>query len=153
MRSLSAKFFICKVEIETYEEGLAKKVTNQYAVDAISFGEAEQRITEHLSPYCDGEMDIKDIKIANFGEVYFTDDDADEKFFTAKLDFITVDERSGKEKRLPKYFLYQSSSLDEAVKAVNESMKGTLIDFDKTEVKDSKIVEVIEYNGNEERSA
>ena len=148
MRRKSGKFFICKVETETFVEGLAKRMTNIYALDAVSFGEAEARITEHLMPYCDGEMDIKDIKIAPFEEVYFSDDDSDEKFYVAKVEFITVDERNGKEKKVPKVLLFQSSTLDAASRMVSESLKDSVIDYDKTEIKDSKIIEVVEYNGD-----
>ena len=44
------------------EDGLQKKVTETYTIDALSFTEAEQRIMEEMSSYISGQIDIKDIK-------------------------------------------------------------------------------------------
>lgn len=47
MRSRTANWFICKIRYEkTGEDGLQKKVTETYVVDALTFTEAEARITE-----------------------------------------------------------------------------------------------------------
>ncbi len=52
MRSKTANWFICKIRYEkTQEDGLQKKVTESYVVDAVSFGEAESRIIEEMQAY------------------------------------------------------------------------------------------------------
>ena len=62
MRSRTAEWFECKIRYEkVMEDGLQKKVTEQYTVDALSFTEAEQRITEEMSSYISGSFDITDI--------------------------------------------------------------------------------------------
>ena len=62
-------WFECKVRYEkTMENGLNKKVTEPYVVDAMSFTEAEGRIIEIISHYVSGEYTISDIKKANYSE-------------------------------------------------------------------------------------
>ena len=69
MRSRSANWFECKIRYEkVMEDGLQKKVTENYVVDALSFSEAEERITEEMSSYISGEFDVADIKKASYGE-------------------------------------------------------------------------------------
>ena len=63
--------FECKVKYEKVQEnGLNKKVTEKYLVEAISFSEAETRFTEYITPYISGEYQICGIKIAKFSEVF-----------------------------------------------------------------------------------
>ena len=75
MRSRSAMWFECKIRYEkVMEDGLQKKVNENYVVDALSFSEAETRITEEMSAYISGEFEVADIKKAAFKEVFFTDE-------------------------------------------------------------------------------
>ncbi|MBR1500179.1 MAG: DUF4494 domain-containing protein [Bacteroidaceae bacterium] len=95
MRSKQAIWFECKVRYEkTQEDGTQKKVTEQYVVDALSFAEAEQRITEEMSAYISGEYEITDVRKAPYKEVFFDDADMSDRWFKAKLQFITLDERT-----------------------------------------------------------
>ena len=50
MRTRTTTWFETKIQYEkTMEDGLQKKVKEQYVVDALSFTEAEKRITEEMS--------------------------------------------------------------------------------------------------------
>lgn len=75
------------------EDGLQKKVTESYTVDALSFTEAEKRIMEEMSSYISGEFTIKDIKIAPYKEIFFSDEEMADRWYKAKLQFITIDEK------------------------------------------------------------
>ena len=100
MRSRTAMWFECKIRYEKImEDGLPKKINEVYVVDALSFSEAEERIIEEMSSYISGEIEIVDVKIAPYREVFFADDNLADQWFKAKLSFITIDERSNKEKR------------------------------------------------------
>lgn len=146
LRSRSDKFFLCKVAMpEMQENGIEKSVTKLYAIDALDWTEAQAHITEYLTPYTNGDMEIKDIRPAKFTEIFFTDVDADDSWYSAKLAYITIDERTGKEKRKVHTHLFQASSLDAANKVISDAMSDTMIDYAKTEIKDSKIFEVVEY--------
>ena len=50
-------WFECKIRYEkTMENGMNKKVTEPYLVDALSFTEAEARIIEEMTPFISGEF-------------------------------------------------------------------------------------------------
>ena len=61
-------WFECKIRYEkTMENGMQKKVTEPYLVDALSFTEAEARIIEEMTPFITGEFTVSDVPtIANF---------------------------------------------------------------------------------------
>ena len=51
MKNTVNKYFEVKVKMQkTQEDGTQKKVSEQYVVEAATFGEAERRITECLKP-------------------------------------------------------------------------------------------------------
>ena len=71
MRSRTAIWFECKVRYEKMmEDGMPKKVVELYTVDALSFSEAEERIMEEMSSYVSGEIEIADLKIAPYKEIF-----------------------------------------------------------------------------------
>ena len=128
------------------EDGTQKKVTEQYVVDALSFSEAEKRITEEVSQYISGEYEVTDVKKAIYKEVIFDEgDNCSDLWFKAKLQFITIDEKTEKEKRSNVYFLVQAASFDGAVKNINNVMNGTMIDYNKSNISETKIMDVFEY--------
>ena len=114
MKNTVNKYFEVKVKLQkTMEDGQQKKVSEQYVVEAATFGEAERRIAECLKPYIEGEFDVTDIKIAGYVQIVNSDEDAD-KFFKAKVSFITLDETTGKEKKTSELYLVQSDTLESA---------------------------------------
>ena len=146
MRSRTSNWFECKVRYEkVMEDGLQKKVTEQYVVDALSFSEAEQRIIEEMSAYISGEFEVTDVKKAQYKEVFFSDAANDDRYYKAKLAFITIDEKTDKEKRSAVVYLVQAATLDGAVKNINEVMDGTMIDYEKSNIAETKIMDVFEH--------
>jgi hypothetical protein len=146
MRSRTATWFECKIRYEkVMEDGLQKKVTEQHVVDALSFSEAEQRIIEEMSAYISGEFEVTDVKKAQYKEVFFSDAANDDRYYKAKLAFITIDERTEKEKRSNVTYLVQAATLDGAVTHINEVMNGTMIDYEKSNIAETKIMDVFEY--------
>ncbi len=114
MKNTINKYFEVKVKLQkTMEDGQQKKVSEQYVVEAATFGEAERRIAECLKPYIEGEFEVTDIKIAGYGQIINDNQDAD-KFFKAKVSFITLDETTGKEKKTSELYLVQSDTLESA---------------------------------------
>lgn len=60
MRTRTAVWYETTVRYERLkDDGNNNIATESYAVDALSFAEAEQRITEEMEPYCSGEFDVK----------------------------------------------------------------------------------------------
>jgi len=154
MRSRTSNWFECKVRYEkVMEDGLQKKVTEQYVVDALSFSEAEKRIIEEMSAYISGEFEITDVKKAQYKEVFFSDAANDDRYYKAKLQFITIDEKTEKEKRSNVTYLVQAATLDGAVTHINEGMNGTMIDYEKSNIAETKIMDVFEYKKQEDSEA
>ena len=142
-------WFECKVKYEkTMENGLTKKVSEPYLVDAISFTEAEKRIIEEIRPFMTGEFVISDIKRANYSEVFFCDAESADRWFKCKLSFITLDEKSGAEKKTNSYALVQASDLREAIKYLDEQMKGTIMDYQIATVAETLIMDVFPYDAS-----
>ena len=146
VRSKTAIWFECKIRYEkVMEDGLQKKVTEAYVVDALSFSEAEERIVEEMSSYISGEYEVADIRKAPYREVFFSDNGMADRWFKAKLQFITLDERTEKEKRTAVTYLVQAQSFDSAVGNINEVMGGRMIDYDKSSIAETKLVDVFEH--------
>lgn len=151
MRSKTANWFICKIRYEkTQEDGIKKKVTESYVVDAVSFGEAESRIIEEMQAYISGELDIIDIRPAAFKEIFFSDEETADRWYNAKLEFITIDEKTQKEKRSAVVYLVQAGTFDNALKDLNEVMGGTMIDYVTAKIEETKLMDVFEYAKKEQ---
>ena len=100
MKSRTSDWFETKIRYDkTQEDGGQKPVTEQYVVDALSFTEAEKALIEEMQTYISGDYKITGIKPAPYHEIFFSDLNADDKWYKAKLQFITIDEKTEKEKR------------------------------------------------------
>ena len=124
---------------KTFENGVFKKVSEWYLVDAETCTEAEARSIENLS-FTDSELDVKDIRSVAYNEVFLSQG---EKFYKVKVSFITLDEKSGAEKQTNSYTLVQADDLREAIKNLDEQMKGTICDYRLLSVQETSIVDVI----------
>ena len=150
MRSRTAIWFECKIGYEkVMEDGLQKKVTESYVVDALSLTEAEKRIMEEMSSYISGEFTIKDIKIAPYKEIFFSDDELADRWYKAKLQFITIDEKTEKEKRSNVNYLVQAGTLKGAVGNIESVMGTTMIDYVIAAVNETTLMDVFEYGKND----
>ena len=149
MRTKTSSWYEVKYQYEkTAEDGTQKKVTELFAVDALSFSEAETKIIEEMKPFCSGDTKVKAITPAPYGEIFFDDGENADKFYKAKLDFITIDEKTEKEKKSTVTYLVQAASLDEAKKNINEVMGTTMIDYDIQSIAETKIIDVFEHGEN-----
>ena len=132
-------WFECKIRYEKIaENGMNKKVTEPYLVDALSFTEAESRIIEEITPFISGEFTVSDIKRANYSELFPSDE--------CKLYFITLDEKSGAEKKTATNVLVQAADLRDAVKKLDEGMKGTMADYVIASVAETALMDVYPYS-------
>lgn len=147
MRTRSAQWFEIKIKYEkTMEDGLEKKVSEAYTIDALSFTEAESRIMEEMSSYISGGFEVADIKKAAYKEVFFSDDANADRWYKARLQFITIDEKTEKEKRSTVTYLVQAATLTSAVKNIETVMGGTMIDYVIASVAETQIMDVFETN-------
>ena len=138
----------CGVRYErTMENGMTKKVTELYLVDALSFAEAEGRITNEMEPYISGDFDVVTIKRTNISEIVEGLSTAD-KWFKTKLMYITIDEKSGKEKKQAVHFIVRASDINNAHICVVEHMKGSVMDYEIATLDETKIMDLFRYKVN-----
>lgn len=139
----------CGVRFEkTMENGLTRKVTELYLVDAISFAEAEGRITKEMEPYISGDFDVVTIKRTNISEIVENAADAADKWFKVKLNFITIDEKTGKEKKQAVHFIVRATDINNAHSVVVEHMKGSVMDYEISTLDETKIMDLFRYEPN-----
>ncbi len=141
------KWFLGSLKYEkVMENGKEKKVTEKYLIDALSVTEAEARLIEEMSPFISGDFSIKAVVDTKYAEVVPSDNEADDTWFKRKLGYITLDEKTGAEKTTTTNMLVQAADLRQAVKNLDEHMKGTMADYRIESVSDSKIMDVYPYN-------
>ena len=141
MRSRTGTWFTTKVKYQkTQEDGTEKVVSETYVVDALSFTEAESSIIDEMSVYVSGEFHVSGITKSAFGEIFFSDVDDDDKWYRAKLQFITIDDKSDKEKRTNVVYLVQAKSLARALRYIDEVMGKTMIDYDTIGINETPIM-------------
>jgi hypothetical protein len=140
-------WFECKLRYDKMlETGIQKTVTEPYLVDALSFTEAEARIIEEIKPYISGEFTISDIKRAKFSDTFFNE--SGDRYFKARLYFISLDEKSGSEKKTAVNMLVQATILKEAVEIIETEMKKTMIDYTIASVTETALMDVFPYSGD-----
>lgn len=136
-----ALWFECKVRYDKMQEnGSVKKVNEPYLVDALTFTEAEARIIEEMTPFISGEFSISAVKKTKIGEIFF--DDSADKYFMVKVNFITLDEKSGVEKKSTNFMLAQASDLEGALARFKEGMKDTMADYEIASIAETPLMDV-----------
>ena len=151
MISRVSKFFEVKIQYqEMQEDGKEKKVTEQYVVEALSFTEAESRITEEMTPYNDGDFDVVSEKIAPFNEIFLSDNSTDDKWFVSKVSFITIDEKTAKEKKQTFRYLVQAATSELALDYTKEMLSHGMSDYRIDAVQDAPTLDVFLYKVKKE---
>ena len=75
---------------------------------------------------------------------------AADRYFKCKLFFITLDEKSGAEKKTSTTVLVQAADLRDAVKKLDEGMKGTMADYTIASVAETQIMDVYPYEAEKD---
>lgn len=144
-------WFECKVSYDKMlENGIQKKVTEPYLVDALSFTEAEARIIEEIRPYITGEFAVAGIKRARISEIFFNEDG--DRYFRFKINFITLDEKSGAEKKTACVMFAQASTLKGAIDELEKGMKGTMADYEIASVSETPIMDVFTFSAENKQT-
>ena len=139
-------WFECKVSYDKLREnGTQKKVTESYLVDALSFTEAEARTIEEMRPYLSGGFSVAVVRRARISEIFLNPDG--DRYYRFKIVFVTLDEKSGAEKRTACVVIAQACTLKEAIDVLEEAMKGTLADYEIVSVTETAIMDVFYAEG------
>ena len=151
MKSKVSKFFEVKIQYQAMQEdGKEKKVTEQYVVEALSFTEAETHIIEEMTPYISGEFDVVAEKIAPYNEIFLSDRTDDDKWFVSKVAFITIDEKTEKEKKQTFRYLVQAATSELALDYTKEMFSHGMSDYSIDSVQDTPTLDVFLYEVKKE---
>lgn len=136
-----ALWFECKVRYDkTQENGSVKKVNEPYLVDALSFTEAEARIIEEMKPFISGDFTISAVKKTKISEIFFNE--SGDRYYMVKVNFISLDEKSGSEKKSASFILVQASDFADAFEKFNEGMKGSASDYEIASIAETMLMDV-----------
>lgn len=139
------QWFECKVKYDkTLETGVVRTVTEPYLVDALSFTEAEARITEEMQPYISGEFTVSAVRRVNLSDVFRND--SGDRWYKVKTNFITIDEKTAVEKKTASFQLVQASEFKEALDVFMEGMKDTMADFEIASITETPLMDVYDAN-------
>ena len=139
------KIFECKIKYnKVLEDGKEKLVTEKYLVSAMSFTEAEANFIKEITPYISGEFFIDDISRADYSELFLSEDESADKYYDAKLAFITLDEKSGKEKKTNVNMLVQAADMRDAMNKLDEGMQ-MMCDYQSVKLQETSLVDVFIY--------
>lgn len=137
----SGSFFECKVRYERVtEDGMNRKVTEPYIIKAYSFTEAETMMNEFIKPFTSGEFLISDIKRCKFSEI--VEDKSGSTYYKCVMNYITLDEKSGKEKKIKNLVLVQASNVEEVITNVKTYMKDSVCDYKVSKIEETAIMDV-----------
>ena len=151
MESRVSKFFEVKIQyLKMQEDGKEKKVTEQYVVEALSFTEAESRIAEEMLPYTDGDLDVVSEKIAPYNEIFISDNSTDDKWFVSKVGFITLDEKTAKEKKQTFRYLVQAATSEIALDYTKEMLSHGMSDYSIDSVQETPTLDVFLHERTEQ---
>ena len=138
-------WFQCKVNYErNVDDGSIAKVSETYLIDALSFTEAEERINEEMKPYISGDFMVTDIKRAKINELF--ENESGDRWYRSKVNFVSLDEEKGIEKRIATTMYAQASTLKEAVDVIDKGMKGTLADYEIASVAETDVMDIFKYH-------
>lgn len=117
----------CKYE-KMQENGAVKRVSEKYLCDALSIVEADAVVTENLKPYISGDFFTSKVENSPIAEV-MGDKEAD-KFYLAKVAFITIDERTAKEKKTVSQWLIGGTDFNDAYTTMKEEIGKCMADIE-----------------------
>lgn len=122
------------------DNGSVKKVNEPYLVDALSFTEAESRIIEEMKPFISGDFTVSAVKKTKIAEIFF--DARGDKYYMVKYNILTLDEKTGNERKSAVYALTQAINLEDALAGFRQSMEGTLGDYEIVSIAETPLMDV-----------
>ncbi len=134
-------WFECKVKYQKIDQnGKEKMVSENYLVDALSFTEAEARITKEMEAYISGEFSVVNLKIANFSELLPSEDG--DRWFKCKVLIVLIDEAKGKEKKISTQMLVDALTIKDAYEKIEIYMESSVSDYEISSITLSNIMDV-----------
>lgn len=139
-------WFKCVVSfIKIDDDGRERRVNEAYLVDAVSYTDAEARITEQMSTMVRGEFVIKNITQTKIVEIF--PNETGEWYYVGKISIVTIDEEKGREKKISNHFLIAADDIKQALQRLEEGLSYILVPYATTSIAVSNIIDVFPYFG------
>lgn len=139
-------WFECKIKYDkTGDDGIIKTVGESYLVDAMSFTEAEARITQEMKPFISGDFQVANIKRVKIAEMFDTEDANADKWYRSKVMFVSLDEEKGVEKKVPSNMYVKATDMKNALDNLLNGLKTTLADYEVANITETSIMDVYNY--------
>jgi hypothetical protein len=122
------------------DNGALKAVTETYALDALSFTEAEAKITDMMRPFINGSFEVTAEKIAPYTNFIRGQHDL---YYQVKYTFTSVNEITGTEsKKHLETILINAEDFDEAKAKAVSYQHECVLDWQIDTLKETKIIDV-----------
>lgn len=145
MQIKSSTWFEAKVTYsKASDTGSTKKANEQYVVNAMSFTEAESRVTKYTADYDLQDAVIATLKRADYEEIIFSTDENDDRWFKVKLAYVETNEKTDAEKRTYVSYLVQAANIDKANQYIKDMMKDSVSNWVIESSSETKFMDVIE---------
>ena len=138
-----AKWYLGKITYQKEDEsGSLKTVSEQYLLDAVSYTEAETRLFEVVASNTP-DFQLKSLVPKKIQEIFKQENGA-ETWYKAKVQYITFDEKTQKEKKVPLIFLINAETPKDVYDALVNQL-GNLNDYIITDINITNILEICPY--------
>lgn len=127
------------------QDGSVRKTTEKYLVDALTFSDSEARTIEKVTPYISGEFSVSATKKTKISEIFYDESDYADKWWLVKVNFITLDEKTGKEKKSMTQILVQAGDFENALGRFQDGMKGTMAEYRIASISETAYMDVYPY--------
>lgn len=138
-----ASWFLCKIRYQQpSENGKLNTINESYLVDSVSFTDAEARIYQELSSIVP-DFSLTGVRPMRLADVFHYDDA--ETWFKCKVNYVSIDEKAGKEKKVQQTMLVSAANAKQAYERIEESLRTMLVPFEITDVNLTSILEIFPY--------
>jgi hypothetical protein len=138
-------YFECRVKYDRFNGEIGTEtISENYVVVAFNHADAENCIIKEITPFNIGEISVKSVKKTKIAEIFGLETDGD-KWYKAKVEFVSINDENGKEKRVAQMLLVRAEDIDHAIELVKKSLSNTVSDYEIYAVTKSPIVDVFEY--------
>ena len=127
------------------ENGMVRKVTEPYLVDSVTCMNAEEIVVEKVAQFISGDFEVKSVKKTAIAEIFYDDSDYADKWYLVKFDFISLDEKSGREKKSRNLILVQAGDFENALGRFQDGMKGVMADYRIQSISETSYMDVFPY--------
>lgn len=127
------------------EDGMTKQVKENYLVSDACCSGAEAKVLEEQLPFMipGGDQEVIGVKLLPINEV-FNADGAEDKFYKAKVAFITYDKKTMKEKKNNVLYIVRANDFDQAKKIVTEELSKTMTDYELKDITETTYLDLYE---------